>query len=138
MSSIDLAGRLLNLETAVFGGPNPSGAPAPSKGQLNSTTLSGSADVLAFNSNNYVATAGVDAMTLAAPISGPLAKGGQDGVTCTVTDIGGHAHTITLGSNNLVPSHHLLTFNGTKGSFVTLEANGGLWYVKSSVGVTAS
>lgn len=101
--------------------------------------LSGSADAIPITGRGefFITTAGVDATTLATPTAGGFGVG-QDGAEIVVTDVGGHAHTITLASNILVPSHHLLTFNGTAGSFVRLKAYNGLWYVRESNGVTAS
>jgi hypothetical protein len=93
-------------------------------------TLTGSTDALAFNTDNFITTAGVDGTTLATPTAGT-----DDGKKVTVTDVGGHAHTITCSSNKIVPSHHLVTFNGTAGSYVELEAYQGLWYVRGNNGV---
>ena len=53
-------------------------------------TLTGSADALAFGTDNFVTTAGVDGMTLATPT--PTT---DDFKIVRVTDVGGHAHTIT-------------------------------------------
>jgi hypothetical protein len=97
------------------------------------TTLSGSADALAFGSDNFVTTAGVDGMTLATPT--PTT---DDGKTVRVTDAGGHAHTITTSSNKIVPSHHLVTFGGTVGAYIEFEAYQGLWYPRANSGVTIS
>ncbi len=131
--------RIRNLEIAVFGGPNVAGTIPGANNQAPIVTkLTGSTDALPLFGDVAVGSAGVDAMTLGAPAAGSGQNGGNDGSKLRVTDIGGHAHTITLGSNNLAPSHHLLTFNGTIGSFVDLEAYNGLWYVKQSNGVTAS
>ena len=100
--------------------------------------LSGSTDPLPFPGNVVVTTGGVDAMTLATPIAGEQPVG-DDGKTVKVYDYGGHAHTITTASNIIAPSHHVLTFGGTAGSNVELQAYGGLWYpVGTSLGVTAS
>lgn len=97
------------------------------------TTLSGSADALAFGSDNFITTAGVDATTLATPT--PTT---DDGKTVRVTDAGGHAHTITTASNKIVPSHHLVTFGGTAGAWIEFEAYQGLWYPRANFGVTIS
>lgn len=97
------------------------------------TTLTGSTDALAFPSVNYITTAGVDATTLATPTAGT-----DDGKMVRVVDAGGHAHTITTAANKIVPSHHLITFGGTAGSFVDLQSFNGLWYVLASSGVTPS
>ncbi len=101
------------------------------------TAKAGSTDALPLFGTIYITTAGVNATTLATPTAGAPGTG-DDGKLLTVTDTGGHAHTITTASNKVAPSHHLLTFDGTVGSFVTLQAFGGLWYVKASGGVTPS
>lgn len=96
-------------------------------------TASGSTDALTFPGSTFVTTAGVDAMTLATPVATT-----DDGKKLTVTDTSGHAHTITTAASKIAPGHHLITFNGTVGSFVTLQAFQGLWYVQASSGVTVS
>lgn len=99
----------------------------------------GSTDVLQFPGLAIINSGGVDAMTLATPVAGPQATGGDDGKTVTVIDAGGHAHTLTTAANKIVPNHHILTFNGTAGSNVVLVAYNGLWYVEGTAsGVTAS
>ncbi len=97
----------------------------------------GSTDALPLFGTVYVTTAGVNGMTLATPTAGAPGTG-DDGKLLTVTDTGGHAHTITTASNKGAPAHHVLTFDGTVGSFVTLQAFGGLWYVHASSGITPS
>jgi hypothetical protein len=108
------------------------------------TTLTGSADVIPLKAGSvFLAGTVVDAATLAQPIAGSTdaQPNGQDGLVIVIIDTGGHAHTITTIATpifGIVPSHHLLTFNGTAGSYVMLEAYNGLWYVIGSSGVTAS
>ena len=87
---------------------------------------------------SFIETAGVDACTLAAPAAGSPAAGGNDGLSITIFDNSGHAHTVTTPANAIVPAHHVLTFNGTQGSFVTLVARNGKWLVEASSGVTPS
>lgn len=99
-------------------------------------TLSGSTDAVTFTvyrQDFFVTTAGIDAMTLATPVATT-----DDGKRIRVFDAGGHAHTITAAANKIVPSHHLITFGGTAGSWVELEAYQGLWYPVSNSGVTIS
>jgi hypothetical protein len=100
-------------------------------------TASGSADAITFPGSVFVTTAGVDAMALATPTAGGPGTG-NDGDILRITDAGGHAHTVTAASNKIVPSHHLITFNGTVGSWIELQAFGGLWYPKANSGVTIS
>lgn len=87
---------------------------------------------------SFIETAGVDACTLAAPVAGPVSQGGNDGLEITIIDNGGHAHTVTAPANSIVPAHHLLTFGGTRGSFITLIARNGVWIPQASSGVTPS
>lgn len=87
---------------------------------------------------SFIETAGVDATTLAAPVAGAPSAGGNDGLEITIIDNGGHAHTVTAPANSIVPSHHVLTFGGTRGSFVTLVARNGVWIPLASSGVTPS
>lgn len=85
---------------------------------------------------SYIESAGVDACTLAAPVAGDPSAGGNDGLDITIIDNGGHAHTVTAPANAIIPAHHLITFNATRGSFVTLVARNGVWLVLASAGVT--
>ena len=96
-------------------------------------TASGSTDALTFPGSVFITTAGVDGTTLATPTATT-----DDGKKITVFDASGHAHTITTASNKIVPSHSVITFGGTVGSWVELESYQGLWYPKASSGVTIS
>jgi hypothetical protein len=77
---------------------------------------------------SLINTAGVDACTLATPVAGPPAAGGNDGLEIKIVDLGGHAHTITTAANKINGNHHILTFPGTVGADVTLVAYNGVWY----------
>jgi len=47
--------------------------------------------------------------------------------------------TVTIAANAIINSKHLLTWNGTKGSKITLQALGGVWVpVGTASGVTVS
>jgi hypothetical protein len=87
---------------------------------------------------SYIETAGVDACTLATPLAGSPAAGGNDGLEITIIDNGGHAHTVTTAASKITPAHHLATFNGTQGSFVTFSARNGFWIPVQLSGVTIS
>lgn len=87
---------------------------------------------------SFIETAGVDACTLATPVAGAPSAGGNDGLEITIVDNSGHAHTVTTAANKITPSHHLITFNGTQGSFVTLVARNGFWIPVQQSGVTIS
>ena len=91
-----------------------------SAGQL-PVLYSGSADVLQYPGLAIINTAGVDAMTLATPVIGPQATGGDDGKVVTIIDNGGHAHTITTAANKIINSKHVATFGGTIGSSITFQ-----------------
>jgi hypothetical protein len=85
---------------------------------------------------SFIETAGVDATTLATPVAGAPSAGGNDGLSITIFDNSGNAHTVTTAASKIVPAHHVVTFNGTRGSFVTLVARAGFWLVEASSGVT--
>jgi hypothetical protein len=87
---------------------------------------------------SFIETSGVDACTLATPVAGAPSAGGNDGLEITIIDNSGHAHTVTATANKITPSHHLITFNGTQGSFVTLVARNGFWIPVQQSGVTIS
>lgn len=115
------------FQATVFEGPQ----------QDLATNLSGSADAIVFPGSNFITTAGVDATSLATPVAGGPGTG-DDGKIVRIFDVGGHAHTVTASSNKIVPSHSLITFGGTAGSYIELEAFGGFWYPMQNSGVTIS
>ena len=115
------------FQATVFEGPQ----------QDLATNLSGSTDPIVFPGSNFITTAGVDATTLATPTAGPAGTG-DDGMIVRIFDAGGHAHTVTTAANKIVPAHSLITFGGTAGSYIELEAFGGLWYPKDNLGVVIS
>jgi hypothetical protein len=98
--------------------------------------------------NWWISSTGVDNITLVAPLAGGGFSGGSGGVfpnllgnddfLLTFIDTGGHAHTITTPASAIAPAHHILTFNGTVGSFVILLAHTAIWYIVGSSGVVAS
>jgi hypothetical protein len=118
--------------------------------------LSGTADAISnapgkpnylVSGNWWIASTGVDDISLIQPVSGGGFSGGSGGVfpallgqddfLLTFTDTGGHAHVITTASSTgIAPGHHTVTFNGTIGSFVQLLAHAGLWYPQANSGVT--
>ena len=87
---------------------------------------------------SFIESAGVDACTLATPVAGDPAAGGNDGLEITIVDNSGHAHTVTTAAGVITPAHHLATFGGTQGSFVIFVARNGKWIPLSSSGVTIS
>jgi hypothetical protein len=80
----------------------------------------------------------VAALTLAVPVVGLPSAGGNDGQSLVLVDTGGHAHTVTTPANAINGVDHIATFNGTKGSTITLRAYAGVWYATSLSGVTLS
>jgi hypothetical protein len=87
------------------------------------------AGAIAFTHGKIVITAaGVAALTLAAPVAGSPANGGNDGQELKILDQSGHAHTITTPANGINGNHHIATSGATPGDSVTLTAYNGAWY----------
>lgn len=109
--------------------------------ELSSYTANGSADALPnhISGTIVVETAGVDAMTLAAPTVGAQ-PGGDSGRVITIISNTANAHTITAtgllktGSANV----NVATFAAFAGASLTLRASAGLWYVLASNAITFS
>lgn len=99
------------------------------------TLLTGSADSLdPHNPHNYmVTTAGVDAMTLAAPTVGT-----DDNLSLAVYSDTTNAHTITATSllANGTALKTTATFAAFRGAGLLLRAYNGVWQVVGSTGVT--
>lgn len=85
---------------------------------------------------SFIESTVVDACTLATPVAGAPSAGGNDGLEITIVDNSGHAHTVTTAANKITPSHHIITFNGTQGSFITLIGRNGFWLPVQQSGVT--
>ncbi len=98
---------------------------------------SGTADALAAPGLSAFNGSTADAATLFTPLTGdqPL---NDDGKTIFIVDLTGHAHTVTTAANAIVNSKHILTWNGTIGSYAQLVAVGGLWVIQALSGVTVS
>lgn len=127
--SMDLNTRIQLLEQAILAQEVPLAISAASAG-----ILPGTEEI-------FLTGAGVTALTLRKPVAGTVGLGstGEDGFTSlTVTDTVGAAHTITTGANGFNGTTHIATFNGTKGSTITLIPFNGSWWVKCSSGVTLS
>lgn len=94
---------------------------------------SGSADAVSIKrGTGFITTAGVNALTIAAPTAGT-----DDNKPLDFIDVGGHAHTITGPSNCFNGTTHIATFNGTAGSKLTIKHYNGVMYTSVS-GVTLS
>lgn len=110
--------------------------------ELSSYTATGSADALPnhISGTVVVETAGVDAMTLAAPTSGTQAAGGDSGRVLVIISNTANAHTITATGlfKTGSASVNVATFAAFAGASLTLRASAGLWYVLASNAVTFS
>lgn len=99
--------------------------------------LSGATDAVdPHTAANYeVATAGVDAMTLAAPTAGT-----DDGKVIRITSAGAHAHTLTATGllQTGSASVNVATFAADAGAGLTLMAYNAKWQVLSQIGITFS
>lgn len=108
--------------------------------EINSFSANGSADALPNHTSGTirVTTAGVNAMTLAAPTLGAQNIGGDAGRILVIISETANAHTLT--ATNLLKTGSaavsLITFAAFAGASVTLRAGGGLWYVLASNAVT--
>jgi hypothetical protein len=108
-----------------------------SSGALTAYTVAGAITVQP--GLNTIGGASAQAYTLAAPVSGAQANGGQDGLTMVFTTVSAFAHTITTPANKINGSLHIITFTGaTAGLTITLQASGGVWYVIANSGGTLS
>jgi hypothetical protein len=104
--------------------------------------LSGTTDVIAggggalssigktapITGKSLITSTGVNATTLATPVAGDPSAGGNDGLTIEITDLGGHAHTVTTAANKINGNKHIATFPGTVGARIVLTAYNGIWY----------
>ena len=100
------------------------------------TMLTGTADAIPFPGNILVNSAGVNAMTLAAPKAGPQPMG-DDGKTIFVVSNSNQAHTITTPASTIIANRHICTFGAQQGNNITLTAMAGMWVVNgTALGVT--
>ena len=76
----------------------------------------------------FITAAGVAALTLAAPVAGSPANGGNDGQELKIYDTTGHAHTITTPASGINGNHHIATSGGSAGDAITFTAYNGAWY----------
>jgi hypothetical protein len=110
--------------------------------ELNSFSANGSADALPNHVTGTIriTTAGVNAMTLAAPGLGSLKDGGDAGRTLIIISETANAHTLTATGllKTGSASVNVATFAAFAGASLTLRASGGLWYVIASNAVTFS
>lgn len=121
----------------------------PSGTVENPVVAAGAADALPVASGCvFVTRAGVDAMTLAAPVAGVYPTGAQnsqlqgdprdDGKALLVVLTTAQLHTITTPAGKINGSLHLVTFTAVIGNWVLFIAFNGIWYVVGSQGATLS
>lgn len=138
-TEVDLFARLAVLEAICLQGGFGSAAFAMFQGpqQENVVVLSGSTDVLPVKSGTIMlTTAGVDATTLAAPVAGSAANGGDDGKVLTVVSTAAQAHTITTPTNAINGNKHIATFAAAIANSIVLQAYNGIWYMIAQIGIT--
>jgi hypothetical protein len=92
------------------------------------SALSATGTAVPIVGKSLITTAGVNATTLATPVAGDPAAGGNDGLTIEIQDLGGHAHTVTTAANKINGNKHIATFPGTLGAKIQLTAWNGIWY----------
>jgi hypothetical protein len=102
------------------------------------TVLRGTADPIPFPGNIVINSAGVNAMTLAAPKAGPQSLGGDDGKSIFVVAQNAAAHTITCPANGIIGSKYLATFAAAVGNCIELRAYNGSWVPVASTGITVT
>jgi hypothetical protein len=119
-------GQALNLENQFEVLTGTTDAIQGGGGSLSS--LPGAGGAVPIAGKSYIKTAGVNATTLAAPVAGNPAAGGNDNLSITIIDCGGHAHTVTAPANSINGNKHVITFPGTVGAQLTLRALNGVWY----------
>jgi hypothetical protein len=125
---------LAALLSACFPQGNPA-SPATWQGvaQQPVVAYTGSADALAYPGTAAISSTGVDACTLATPVAGSAAAGGDDGKMLRIVATTAHAHTVTTAAHKIIDgsstSKDTATWAGYAGGSIELMAYGGLWYV---------
>ena len=81
----------------------------------------------------------VVAVTLAAPVAGSIASGGNDGQEVTINSEDAYAYTVTTPANAINGNKHIATWGGAGGDSIVLVARNGVWWQKGAAnGVTLS
>jgi hypothetical protein len=106
--------------------------------ELQPTFLTGSADAINPHiAGNYIIdTAGVDAITLAAPTDGV-----DDGLSISIYSDSTNAHTVTCPTTLFCPGtakKTIATFAAFQGAGIGLRAMDGNWHVVAQTGITFS
>jgi|SRR5215472_4148538 len=99
--------------------------------------LTGTADAVPFPGNVAVNSAGVNAMTLVAPVAGQQPQG-DDGKSVFIVAINSAAHTVTCPTNAIINSKFKATWTAAIGNCIELRAYNGVWVPVMSTGVTIS
>jgi hypothetical protein len=97
--------------------------------ELSATGLIGGGAILQTHGTVLLTDAGVGVYTLAAPLAGSPANGGNDGQKLIVIDQSGHAHTITTPANKVNGNKHIATSAGNVGDEIVFRAWNGIWLV---------
>jgi hypothetical protein len=94
---------------------------------LSVTYLTGGGAITQTHGTVVIMDAGVGVYTLAAPVTGSPAAGGNDGQKLVIIDGTGHAHTVTTPANAINGSKHILTCAGNIGDEATVRASKASW-----------
>jgi hypothetical protein len=95
-------------------------------GSLSALPAAGAA--VPVSGKSLINTAGVNATTLATPVAGDPAAGGNDGLTIEIVSLTANAHTVTTAANKINGNKHIATFPATVGTRIVLVAYNGVWY----------
>jgi hypothetical protein len=110
-------------------------------GQIDAVSFVTANGAIAIATGKAMITAGsaLTTLTLPAALAGNFANGGIDGAELVIYSETAFAHVVTAPVNAIAPGNkHILTFAATAGSYVTLYAAGGFWWVGPLSGVTVS
>ena len=91
------------------------------------TAVTGGGAITQTHGTVVITDAGVGVYTLAAPVAGSPASGGNDGQKLRIIDGTGHAHTVTTPSNKINGNKHIATGAGAIGDDVLFTAYNGAW-----------
>jgi hypothetical protein len=92
------------------------------------SALPGAGTAVPICGKSFINTAGVDATTLATPVAGDPAAGGNDGLSIEIISMTANAHTVTTAANKINGNKHIATFPATVGTRIVLTALNGVWY----------
>jgi hypothetical protein len=95
--------------------------------ELSGVGITGGGAIGVTHGTLFITDAGVGAYTLAAPVAGAPAAGGNDGQTLRIVDGTGHAHTITTPANGINGNKHIATCAGNIGDEIVLRPFNGKW-----------